>query len=78
MTEAQAYRLYLLAGCPDEFAPGDSERKEIHRAIEEIIAARTDRNAGRVVDWWGCWDRKLSATAFARRVRALAEKGDKA
>lgn len=43
--------------------------KEVRDDLQGVVDAKSDRAAGRTIDWWGCWDRKLTATAFARRVR---------
>lgn len=69
MTSQEARQLYVGAGGPDDHHP--SEWDSIHREMEAVVAATSDRAAGRVIDWWGCWDRKLTATAFARRVREI-------
>lgn len=75
MTIKETRRLYYGASADYEmrwyidFSPED--REFIRREMEEIVAAKSDRAGGRIIDWWGCWDRKCTATAFARRVREL-------
>jgi hypothetical protein len=71
MTRAEARKLYVGAGGPNDHQPSDWE--SIHREMESVVAAKSVRAAGRTIDWWGCWDRKYTATAFARRVRELHE-----
>lgn len=67
MTIAEAKRLYISNGGPRDHS--ENEWKDIRQEMEEIIAAKTDYAAGRIIDWWGCWDRKYTATAWARRIR---------
>ena len=68
MTRSQSKQLYIAAGGPNDHS--DSEWNDIHEEMKAIVAAKSEREAARVIDWWGCWDRKYTATAFARRVRA--------
>lgn len=72
MTIDRAKQLYIGAGGPSNHSP--DEWASIHREIEAIVAAKSDRAAGRVIDWWGCWDRRHTATEFVRRVRELTNK----
>jgi len=67
MTRTEARRLYIAAGGPSDHSPGEWE--SIHREMDAIVAAGSDRAAGRTIAWWGCWDRTYTATAFARSVR---------
>lgn len=67
MTRNQARHLYIHAGGPDDHS--EAEWEEIHREMQAIIDAPSDRAAGRIVSWWGCWSKTNTATAFARRVR---------
>jgi len=69
MTKAEAKKLYIGAGGPDYHS--DFDWASIHKEMQAIVEAKTDLAAGRTIDWWGCWDKKLTATGFARRVRAL-------
>lgn len=69
MTIDEARKLYVAAGGHTEHS--DIEWEYIREEMEAIIAARSDRAAGRTIDWWNCWDGKYTATAFARRVRKL-------
>ena len=67
MTIAQAKEIYVFAGGnPDH---SESEWNDITKEINAVVNARSDRAAGQIIQWWGCWDRKLTATAFARKVR---------
>lgn len=67
LTMKQAKQLYIDAGGPDDH--GDEEWADIQKEMEAILNAPTDFKAGQLIQWWGCWDRKLTATAFARRIR---------
>ena len=67
MTQDQAKQLYIAAGGPDDY--DDGEWKQIHQGIEAICAAKSDRAEAEPIRWWGCWQPKYTATAFARRVR---------
>jgi hypothetical protein len=69
MTKNEAKKLYIGAGGPDNHS--ESEWVDIHKEMQAIVEAKTSFAAGRTIDWWGCWDKKLTATGFARRVRAL-------
>lgn len=62
-----AKKLYIASGAPNDHS--DSKWKDIRDEIEKIINAKSDRSAANVIQWWGCWDRKRTATSFARRVR---------
>lgn len=73
MTLAQAKRLYIGAGGPDDHS--DSEWNEIHEEMGAIVSAKTEYAAGRLIHWWSCWDSKYTQTAFARRVRKLWRDG---
>ena len=68
----QARRLYVLAGGPSEHTP--QEWDEIHGEMEGVVNATTDRRGGRVILFWDCWDKKLSATKFAKIVRDEARR----
>lgn len=72
MTIDEVKRIYIAAGGPDDH--GQVDWVDIHREIEQVIAAKTDFAGGRIIDWWACWDREYTATAFARRVRQAARK----
>jgi hypothetical protein len=62
-----AKRIYIAAGGPSDHQ--DSEWVYIHKEMEAIVNAKNDRAAGKIILWWGCWEPKYTATAFARRVR---------
>lgn len=72
MTIAQAKRLYRGAGSDTQHSK--EEWKSIRKEMEIIVAAESDRAAGKTIYWWGCWDWSLTATSFARKVRELARK----
>ena len=67
MTLELAKKLYIEAGGYSGHLTG--EWKDIHKEMESLISAKSDRAAGRLIDWWGCWDKGYTATAFARRIR---------
>ena len=67
ITVQQAQRIYISAGGPNEYYPAEWEN--IRREMEAVINAKSDRAAGRTIDWWGCWTPRDTATAFARKVR---------
>ena len=69
MTLDQAKRIYEAAAGTDAHY-SNAEWRDVHAEVEQIVAAKSDRAAGRVIGWWVCWDRKYTATAFARKVRA--------
>lgn len=67
MTITQAKWLYIKAGGPGDHT--QSEWKDIHREMEAVVAAKSDRAAGDIIRWWDCWDNECTATAFARAIR---------
>ena len=75
MTLDEAKRIYLAASYPEVPHHSDKDWRNIHAEREQIVAAKSDRAAGKIIEWWGCWDEddksgKYTATAFARKVRA--------
>lgn len=72
MTKKQALKLYCEA--MDSFG-GDAYQVDDPDAIADemrrVVDAKSDRAAAKVVDWWGCWDRRLSSTRMARRIRQI-------
>ena len=71
MTIPQAKKLYIEAGGPCDHA--ESEWQDICKEIEAVVAAYSDRAGGKLILWWGCWDKQYTATGFARRVREAAK-----
>jgi hypothetical protein len=67
ITIEHAKHLYLAVGCPNPY--NNSEWEDIRNEMNAVVEANSDRAAAKTILWWGCWDRKLTATAFARRVR---------
>ena len=67
MTLEEAKRVYVAAGGPSEDL--DSEGYEIREELTAVVAAKSDRAAGHIIDWWECWTPRQTATACARRVR---------
>lgn len=65
LTEAK--KLYINAGGPNDHC--ENEWKDIQQEMQTIIESKSDRSAGKTILWWGCWDNKYTATAFARKVR---------
>jgi len=74
LTIAQAKRLYVIGGGQDGYGYTPSEWQDIRKEMEQIINAKSDHAGGRLIDWWGCWDHELTATAFARKVREAWKK----
>jgi len=70
MTIEQVKQLYISAGGPTDHQ--DSEWTDIHKEMEQVVAAKSDRAGGKIIAWWDCWDRKKTATSFARKVRTSA------
>ena len=62
-----AKKLYRESGGNEDYS--SSEWEDIRKELETIVAAKSDRAAGQTIMWWGCWDKKLTAMAFARRIR---------
>jgi len=77
MTRKQALKLYTDV-CIEVFGEhplySKAEEEDIYREMEEITTAKSDRIAGKTILWWGCWDKKITATAFARRIREVWKK----
>jgi hypothetical protein len=69
-----AKRLYMAAGGPSDHDA--AEWDEIRVEMEAVVAAKSDRAAAKVIEWWGCWDPRYTATAFARRVRQEHERNE--
>lgn len=68
MLRDEAKRLYLSQAGNEEANRDDW--KEIHAEMEAVVAAKSDRAAGRVIEWWGDWEHwHTTPTAFARRFR---------
>jgi hypothetical protein len=67
MTLDQAKQLYIAAGGPKDHT--DFDWQEIHKEIEAVVAAKSDRAAGSIIFWWDCWRKGHTATAFARKIR---------
>jgi len=70
----QAVALYshvssLFAGDHYEMIEDEPEYEAIAEEMRDIIRARNDRAAGATILWWDSWDKKLTATRFARTVR---------
>ena len=73
MNLEQAKKLYLSGGGINDYS--ESEWKDIHREMEAIVAAKSDRAAARIIDWWGCWTPRDNATMYARKIREAYETG---
>lgn len=67
MTIEQAKQCYRAAGFTFDHSP--DEWAEIRKELEVVVSAKSDLAAGKTILWWGCWDKKLTATAYARLVR---------
>jgi hypothetical protein len=67
MTLQQAKQLYIGAGGRTDH--WESEWKDIHQEMNALVSAKSDRAAGKLIEWWDSWDRECTATAFARKVR---------
>ena len=68
MTIIQAKELYLsVAGEDARYL--ESEWEDIHKEMEDVVSAKSDRAAANIIRWWDCWDEKYTATQFARRLR---------
>ena len=76
MTEREAIRLYVKALESFGFVKyrdfDISDPAAIAQEMRDVVAAKSDRAAGAVIQWWGCWDEKYTATRFARRVRQIS------
>jgi hypothetical protein len=73
MTDEQAIEIYNFV-CVEMWGGvfTSADAYTIPDKMREIVAAKSDRAAADVIRWWGCWDRKVTATRFARRVREMA------
>ncbi len=69
MTFSDAKKLYIEAGGQNDY--GESEWQDIHKEMQALVDAKSDRAAGKTIMWWDCWDNKYTATGFARRVRQI-------
>ena len=67
MTLEQAKQLYTSQD-PDA-SLCESDWVHVHREMEEVVSAKSDREAAKVIEWWSCWDRYFTATRFAHRLR---------
>lgn len=68
MTLDQAKALYRAAVESDLFH-SDAEWANIHADMVAVVLANSDRGGGRAIDYWNCWDWRLTATKQARRIR---------
>lgn len=69
LTLEQARRLYVAGGGIILQHHSQGEWEYVRDEMQAMVDAKTDRAAGRVIEWWGCWHKRDTATAFARRVR---------
>lgn len=69
MTTTQAQILYRKAGGGEDAYYSPDEWEDVRKEMETIVAAKSDISAGRIIEWWGCWDVKYTKTAFARKIR---------
>lgn len=40
--------------------------------MRAIVAAKSDRAAGEIIEWWGCWDDKFTPARWVKRARQIA------
>jgi hypothetical protein len=71
MTLSEAKRLYSVFEADNRWANAQSNAWwwAVKTELEAVVAAKTDRAAGNLIQWWACWDREFTATAWARKVR---------
>lgn len=68
MTLEQAKQCYRAAG--GQFDHSRDEWADIHEEMERVVAAKSDRAAGKIIRWWGCWGRRKTTMQFVRAIRA--------
>lgn len=68
MTIGDAKKLYQTAMA--DYWP-DHDWDAMRETMMKVVAAKTDRGGGDIIRCWDCWDRKMSATAGARKIRQV-------
>lgn len=68
MTLKDAKILYVYAGAED--SDDVMDWGDIRADMQAIIDAPGPRKAGQAIEYWGCWNDRDTATAFAKKVRA--------
>ena len=72
MTIKQAKQIYKELDCYMGYTPG--EWRDVREELELVVAAKNERNAGKLIEWWGCWGdgfKNKTSTGFARKVRQI-------
>ena len=74
-TDEQAKQLYRIVDTKaDEVFPMDDEEwPTIIQEMRDVVAAKSDRAAGKVIEFWGCWDARRTATGDAKKIRKAWE-----
>lgn len=68
MTLERAKQIYISAGGPDDY--DDKNWEAIREEMAAVVAAESDEAAGKLIEWWGCWESRGELPEhFARRVR---------
>jgi hypothetical protein len=72
MTIKQAKQIYKELDCRMDYTSG--EWRDVRDELELVVAAKNEREAGKVFEWWGCWGdayKIKTPTGFARKVRQI-------
>lgn len=72
MTISEAKELYRRVFQAKERYP--SSRlwwADLRDELVGVVNAATDRDAGQLIEWWGCWNKKETADDAARRIRVI-------
>lgn len=75
MTKREALKLYCTTVESFGFSKNDYSldgSDEIVKEMRAIVAAKSDRAAGEIIEWWGCWDDKFTPTRWVKRARQIA------
>lgn len=72
MTIKQAKKIYKELDCHMDYTPG--EWRDVRDELELVVAAKNDKNAGKIIEWWNCWGdgyKIKTPTGFARAIRQI-------
>jgi hypothetical protein len=70
MPEAKSHQDWELA-LENVNRHGEIFWEDIRDDLQKVITAKSDRAAGRIIQYWKAWDKEITATCFARFIRRL-------
>jgi hypothetical protein len=67
MTLNEAKKIYAAIGGSMDIT--DDTWGYIRSELEQVVKASGPRKAGELIEWWGCWDERDTATKCAKEIR---------